>query len=105
MIEPSEISAGDRVTLRGSDPPKVGRVLTILNRSADWLPADFPAGQIPDVLAVVAWQGETTPVAERPADLIKLLTAGRPPGQPAWWPPHTRGSSHHPPGARQPRVF
>jgi hypothetical protein len=72
MTEPSEIRAGDKVTLRGSDPPKVGHVLTILNRSADWLPADFPAEQVPDVLAVVAWQGGTAPVAERPADLIKL---------------------------------
>ena len=31
-----------------------------------------PAGQVPDVLAVVAWQGEAAPVAERPADLINL---------------------------------
>jgi hypothetical protein len=69
---PTEIRAGDKVTLRGSDPPKVGHVLTILNRSADWFPADFPAGQVPDVLALVAWQGEATPVAEQPADLIKL---------------------------------
>lgn len=66
----NDISAGDRVTLRGSDPPKTGRVLTILYRSADWLPGDFPAGQVPDVLAVVAWKGGTSPVAERPDDLI-----------------------------------
>ena len=72
MTESSEIRAGDKVTLRSSDPPKVGQVLTIVNRSADWLPGDFPAGQVPDVLAVVARQGETRPVAERPADLIKL---------------------------------
>ena len=72
MTEPSEIRAGDKVTLRGSPLSKVGHVLTILNRSADWLPADFPAGQVPDVLAVVAWQGEAAPVAEQPADLIKL---------------------------------
>jgi hypothetical protein len=77
MTEPndqpgSDIRAGDKVTLRGSDPPKTGRVLTILCRSADWLPGDFPAGQVPDVLAVVAWKGETSPIAERPADLIKL---------------------------------
>ena len=66
------VRAGDRLTLRGSHPPKEGHVLTILNRSADWLPGDFPAGQVLDILAVVAWQGETTPVAERPADLIRL---------------------------------
>ncbi len=69
MTEPSEIRAGDNVTLRGSDPPKTGHVLTILYRSADWEAGDFPAGQVPDVLAAVAWQGETQPVAKRPADL------------------------------------
>jgi hypothetical protein len=69
-ITMSDIRAGDSVTLRGSDPPKTGHVLTILYRSADWLPGDFPAGQVPDVLAVVAWKGGTSPVAERPEDLI-----------------------------------
>jgi hypothetical protein len=68
----SDIRAGARVTLRGSDPPKIGRVLTIVYRSADWLPGDFPTGQVPDVLAVVSWKGGTAPVAEQPADLIKL---------------------------------
>jgi hypothetical protein len=77
MTEASEepggdIRAGDKVTLRGSNPPKVGRVLTLLNRSADWLPGDFPTGKVPDVLAVVVWKGGTSPVAEQPADLIKL---------------------------------
>jgi hypothetical protein len=68
----SDIRAGDRVTLRGSGPPMAGRVLTILYRSADWLPGDFPTGKVPDVLAVVSWEGGTAPVAEQPADLIKL---------------------------------
>jgi hypothetical protein len=68
----SDIRAGDRVTLRGSDPPKIGRVLTILYRSADWLPGDFPTGQVPDVPAVVSWKGGTAPVAEQPDNLIKL---------------------------------
>jgi len=76
----SDIRAGDRVTLRGSDPPKIGRVLTVLYRSADWLPGDFPTGQVPDVPAVVlverrdrarrraARQSDQTAVtAERPA--------------------------------------
>jgi hypothetical protein len=73
MTEPtSGIRAGDKVTLRGSGPAKMGHVLTILNRSADWLPADFPTGQVPDVLAVVSWKGGTAPVAEQPDNLIKL---------------------------------
>jgi hypothetical protein len=70
----NDILAGDMVTLRGSDPPKIGRVLTILYRSADWLPGDFPTGKIPDVLAAVVWKGEPKPVIEQPADLHKLLT-------------------------------
>jgi hypothetical protein len=60
------------VTLRGSDPPKIGHVLTFLYRSADWLRGDFPTRQVPDVLAVVSWKGETAPIAERLADLTKL---------------------------------
>lgn len=56
MTEPSEIRAGDRVTLRGSDPPKVGKVVGWLNRSADFR-ADKPSagdpGSVPDVLASV----------------------------------------------------
>ena len=49
------------MTLRGSDLPKIGRVLTVLYRSADWLPGDFPTGQVPDVLAVVSWKAGPRP--------------------------------------------
>jgi hypothetical protein len=74
MTEPSEIRAGDKVTLRGSDPPKVGHVIEVLNRSADFR-ADKPSagdpGSVPDNLAWVSWEGETKRAAERLADLIK----------------------------------
>jgi hypothetical protein len=46
VTEPSEIRAGDRVTLRGSDPPKVGKVVGWLNRSADFR-ADKPSAGDP----------------------------------------------------------
>jgi hypothetical protein len=85
VTEPSEIRAGDRVTLRGSDPPKVGKVIGWLNRSADFR-ADKPSagdpGSVPDVLASVKWEGQAKGVPQRPADLEKLTEDGpKPSGQ------------------------
>jgi hypothetical protein len=75
VTEPSEIRAGDRVTLRGSDPPKVGKVVGWLNRSANFR-ADKPSagdpGSVPDVLASVKWEGQAKGVPQRLADLDKL---------------------------------
>ena len=75
MTEPGEIRAGDRVMLRGSDPPKTGEVVGVLNRSAEFRPDKASAGDsgsVPDDLAWVLWDGETVPATERLADLIKL---------------------------------
>jgi hypothetical protein len=75
MTEPSEIRAGDKVTLRGSDPPKVGRVIGVLNLHAGFLAGYLPVGtaeNLLDVLAWTWWKGEPHPVNERVADLIKL---------------------------------
>jgi hypothetical protein len=75
MTEPSEIRAGDRVTLRGSDPPKAGRVIEVLDRSAGFLmdqPSAGDAGRVADKLAWVSWEGEIRRTAEQLADLIKL---------------------------------
>src|SRR5207302_8581434 len=74
MTEPSEIRAGDRVTLRGSDPPKAGRVIGVLDVGADLLsrlPAGYPQPGPPN-MAWVSWKGETKPAVERLADLIEL---------------------------------
>jgi hypothetical protein len=75
MTEPSEIRPGDRVMLRGGHPPKTGKVIGWLNRSADFR-ADKPSagdpGSVPDVLASVKWEGEAKGVPVRLADLIKL---------------------------------
>lgn len=76
MTEASErIRAGDSVTRRGSDPPKVGEVIEIFSRSAEFRP-DRPRvgepGSVPDELAWVWWEGEPEPVPENVADLIKL---------------------------------
>jgi hypothetical protein len=68
----SDIRPGDRVMLRGSDPPKMGTVVGPLNRSADFLPPGSESGQVPDVLASVKWDGHAKGVPENLADLIKL---------------------------------
>jgi hypothetical protein len=68
----SGIRAGDNVMLRGSHPPKTGKVIGLLDRSADFLPPESESGQIPDVLASVQWKGKTKGVPERLDDLVKL---------------------------------
>jgi hypothetical protein len=75
MTESGEIRAGDRVVLRGSDAPKLGKVVEVLKRSAEFR-ADKPAagdpGSVPDAMASVKWDGETKLATERLADLTKL---------------------------------
>jgi hypothetical protein len=73
MTEPaSEIRPGDKVMLRGSDPPKTGKVIGLLNRSAGFTASESGPGQVADVLASVQWKGRGKGVPEQLADLIKL---------------------------------
>jgi hypothetical protein len=71
MTEPNDIRAGDRVTLRGSDPPTEGYVIDVLTVGADFIPAGYPQPADPN-MAWISWKGAATPVVERLADLIKL---------------------------------
>lgn len=66
----SDIRAGDRVTLR-DDMQKLGYVIDVLEHRADWLPAGHPRPGDSN-MAWVSWKGETAPVVEQLADLIKL---------------------------------
>jgi hypothetical protein len=73
MTEPaSEIRPGDKVMLRGSDPPKTGKVIGLLDRAAGFLASESGLGQVADVLASVQWEGSSKGVPEELADLIKL---------------------------------
>ena len=73
MTEASgHIRAGDRVTLRGSNPPKMGDVIDVLTLGAGWIPGGLPQASDPANMAWVSWKGAPKPVAEELNDLVKL---------------------------------